>query len=356
MTIFITIISIFALIFLHELGHFLVAKKYGVRVDEFGLGIPPRAYGKKIGETVYSINWLPLGGFVKMHGENERADDERSFSSKPIYQRALIVFAGVAAFFVVAWLIFTTLSASGVNSVIAGGVDKGELFGGARVQVTGVMEESPALGAGVEVGDIIKKIEGEGVKSAVHVTELVNERRGEETIIIMQRDGELVELSIVPRENHAPEKGALGILMMEHFPVYLSPVIGAVMTYEVTAGVLGGFYTLISTLITGQDMPEGMELSGIVGIVGIGADVYEQGALDYLNFLGIITVSLAVLNLLPIPALDGGRLLFLLIEKVKGSPVSEKTEQILIGVSFIMLIILMLVVTYGDITRITSGG
>ncbi len=355
MNILIIIISIFTLILLHELGHFLLAKKFGVRVDEFGLGIPPRAYGKKIGETIYSINWLPLGGFVKLHGENERADDERSFSTKPIYQRALIVFAGVAAFFVIAFFIFSLLSFLGVHTIRGGDAPRGGIYQKGVVEIGMVVPDSPAEGAGLMKGDILLQIDGREVKETRETIGLIRERAGEEIEMIVKRGGEDYSFYLTPRTEHEEDQGAVGIVMNERFPFYYAPIMGAVMTYDMTANVLTGFYTMISTLITGRDLPEGMEVAGLVGIVGIGADVYDRGVVDFLYFLGAITVSLAVLNLLPIPALDGGRLLFLLIEKIKGGPVSEKVEQTLIAVSFLLLIGLMLIVTYGDVVKLINN-
>ncbi len=353
MTTVITIISIFALILLHELGHFLVAKKFDVRVDEFGLGLPPRAYGKKIGETIYSINWLPLGGFVKMHGENERADDERSFSAKPVYQRALIVFAGVAAFFVIAFFIFTTLSFYGVYRVPGDEREKG-FYAHMEVDATMVMEGSPGEEAGILNGDTILQINGENVKSASRAIAIIRAHGGEEIDITVRRDSQLLSLTAVPHKEASREAGSLGVVMNERLPAYYAPLVGATMTYDMTAGVLGGIATMITGLFSPDGLPDDMEVAGIVGIISIGADVYERGFVDYLYFMGVITVSLAVLNLLPIPALDGGRLVFLLAEKIKGKPVSENIEQILIGTSFVLLIILMIVVTYGDIIRLAS--
>lgn len=352
-TILIIIISLLTLIFFHELGHFLLAKKYGVRVDEFGIGLPPRMIGKKVGETIYSINWLPLGGFVKLHGEDEKADDERSFSTKPIYQRALIVFAGVAAFFVIAFLIFSLQSVVGVRSLVE--EDEAVLLGSEKVEImiTGISADSPAKEAGIRQGDVLLSVDDEEVVFLKGATELLAEKSGEETVIGVLRGKEEVFFTLTPRIDYPEGEGAVGIAMamttMKQYPAYYAPVRGAVMTGEMTYMVLRGFGTMIGSFISQSSLPPGMEVGGPVAIVNIGSGAFTRGLSDFLQFLGAITISLAVLNILPIPALDGGRLMFLLIEKIKGSPISEKIEYGLNAVFFFMLIGLMIFITFKDL-------
>jgi regulator of sigma E protease len=352
-TILIIILSLVILILLHELGHFFLAKKYGVRVDEFGIGIPPRLFGKKIGETLYSVNLLPLGGFVKLYGEDEKKDGDRSFSSKPIYQRALIVFGGVAAFFVIAFLIFSVQAVVGVRSVveeedvISGKIDN------TQIVITGVINDSPAREAGVKPGDVFLEIQGEEVKLLSEAQETIKERKGVETEMKFLRGEEEVSVTLTPREEYEEGEGAVGIAMaitaVKAYPLYYAPVQGAVMTGEMTYMVLSGFGTLLYSLVSGKALPPGMEIGGPVAIVNIGTGAFTRGATDFLQFLGAITISLAVLNILPIPALDGGRLVFLGIEKIKGSPLAEKVEYGLNAIFFLLLIGLMIFITFKDL-------
>ncbi len=355
MTILFIILTLLILITLHELGHFLVAKKYNVKVEEFGIGIPPRAWGKKIGETIYSINWIPLGGFVRMYGEEKKANDERSFSSKPVYQRALIVFAGIAAFFVIAFLVFSLYAFFGVRTLVTDGVI-GDDMKNPQVIVMETQENSPAKEAGIEMGDILLEIEGEKVESPEEVISFIEERKGEEINMLLDRRGKEVSTSFVLREESSEEEGLAGIAMVltaeKSYPFYYAPVKGAMLTGEVTFMVVKGFGSLLYSAVTATPLPPGMEVGGPVAIVDIGAGAFERGINDFLNFVGLITISLAIVNSLPIPALDGGRLLFLAIEKIKGVPVSEKLESAMISSSFVLLIALIIFITIRDIIHL----
>jgi len=352
-TVLIIILALVLLILFHELGHFLLAKKYGVKVEEFGIGIPPRAIGKKIGETIYSLNWIPLGGFVKLYGEDQRVDDERSFSSKPIYQRALILFGGIAAFFVIAFLIFTAQSIIGVKEAISEeDVLTGE-YSEVEVITTAVFDNSPAKEAGMRAGDVLLSVGGEEITFPKEATEAISEKKGEEVDIEIFRGGETVTLSLIPREDPPEDEGAIGIGMTlagkKQYPLYYAPIQGVLMTWQTTAMVLGGFYALFLSLIGSGALPAGMEVGGPVAIVGIGAGAVATGASEFLQFLGAITISLAVINGLPIPALDGGKLMFLLIEKIKGGPIPEKIEVGLNAIFFLALMGLMIFITFKDL-------
>ncbi len=351
MSIFIVIFSLVLLILIHELGHFIVAKKYGVRVDEFGVGIPPRLFGKKIGETLYSLNMLPLGGFVKLYGEDRAEEGDRSFSQKPIYQRALIIFAGVAAFFVMSAIIFSAVSFAGVRSVI--GDDAGSGWSGEQILIVEVSSSSPAEEAGILKGDVLAEINGKQVFLMNEVISLLSEKKGEEVEISVIREGEEVIFSLTPRTEYKEGEGSVGLGMVrtaeKRYPLYMAPIQGVLMTAEMSTAVVSGFYTMISSFITGKPLPSGMEVGGPVKIVEMGTTSLNRGFADYLYFIGVISVSLAVLNILPIPALDGGRLFFLGIEKIKGGAIPQKLEQGLNAFFFLLLITLMIFITFRDI-------
>jgi regulator of sigma E protease len=350
-TVLFIIFCLVILIVFHELGHFLMAKKFGVEVEEFGVGIPPRVFGKKIGETIYSLNWIPLGGFVKLHGEDEKIDDEKSFSTKPIYQRALIVSAGVVAFFIIAFFIFSLYFAIGVRVVVDENTNINEISN-PEIIITSTLKNSPAEEAGIKKGDKLLAIDGTATETFEDVEMLLKEKETEEVNIKINRNGEEIILSAFPRESEN-EEGALGIAMLmtaeKEYPLYRAPIEGAVMTWKMTSSVLKGFYLLFKSLFTSGAIPKGMEIGGPVAIVNFGADAFSRGLSDFLYFLGAITVSLAVLNILPIPALDGGRLVFLAIEKIKGGPIPEKLEYGLNAIFFVLLLCLMVLITFKDL-------
>jgi regulator of sigma E protease len=355
--ILIIVASIVALIFFHELGHFLFAKKYGVRVEEFGIGIPPRIFGKKIGETIYSLNLIPLGGFVKLFGEDTRIDDERSFSSKPIYQRAIILFAGVAAFFVIAFLIFSVYSVIGIRVPVE--EENIKMYANTEVFITEVIEKSPAAGAGILPGDVLLEINEEEIVKPSQAVLLIEEKKGEEIDVKVLRGQEEMLFSLIPRKEYTEKEGSLGLAMVitasQKYPLYYAPIQGAIMTGKTTYSIVSSMYNVIASSISGEDLPSGMRVGGPVAIVQFGRGAVSRGFADFLQFLGLITVSLAVLNILPIPALDGGRLLFLLIEKLKGGPLSEKVEYGLNAGFFLLLMGVLIAVTYSDIVLLIGN-
>ena len=201
LTIIIAFISLIALVILHELGHFLMAKKFGVKVEEFGIGYPPRIFGKKIGETIYSLNLLPLGGFVKIYGHEGEAKGPRSFRAKPIWQRALIILGGIISFWIIAAVILSVVMALGVPTVIE---DRESLnLIDPKVQVVAVALNSPAKEAGLEIGDIIRELKSQDSKfetnKVVEVQEFIEVNKGEEIILTIQRGGKIFDVSLTPR-------------------------------------------------------------------------------------------------------------------------------------------------------------
>ena len=340
MNVLIFIISLVLLITLHELGHFLFAKKFDVKVHEFGIGIPPRIIGKKIGETIYSINALPLGGFVRMLGEDEQVEDERSFSEKPIWQRAIILVAGVASFWLVAVLIFGVVAFGwGVMTEVPEEAEVDSFL------FVNFVEED--LENGFEIQDTIKQVNGREVvtvnefKEAVEGGEKVTIARGaEEKEIDISEMGNVAELIEVRR------------VAMERMNGLEAASFGVRQTVNVTRLQAGGLWMALRGAVTGEGLPEGMEIGGPVMIGDMATDALGRGVGDYLMFIGMIATILAFMNILPIPALDGGRLLFLAIEKVKGSPIPERVERNVNAAFFVLLIVLMIVITARDIYNI----
>lgn len=349
--VFILVLSV--LILSHEFGHFIVARKSGVKVEEFGFGLPPRIWGKKIGETIYSINALPFGGFVRLHGEQEETDEtnlRRSFLHKGKKVRALVSVAGVIMNFVLAIFIFAIVySFSGIPK------DTG------LIKILEVANDSPAAKAGIVVGDIITKINEETVYSSDDFVAKTADKKGVRTSYEIQRtvDGEQIlnTVFLVPRENPPEGEGAIGVVVttMEIYypPVWQRPFYG--MYYGFTDAVFWGKTIVmgLSDMVVGVFQGESVEgVSGPIGIYAITTEASKGGFLTLINFVGILSVNLAILNILPFPALDGGRLLFIGIETLTKKKVSTKTEAMINNIGFILLITLLLAITIGDIKKL----
>ncbi|UMX47492.1 MAG: site-2 protease family protein [Candidatus Nealsonbacteria bacterium DGGOD1a] len=359
-TILLVFFSLIGLITLHELGHFAFARKFGVKVEEFGMFLPPRIWGKKFGETLYSINWIPAGAFVKLQGEDSaEKDDPRSFGSKPIWQRALIIAAGVISFWLVAVVIYTFVFLSGAIEQ----VDDSDPAADAKVQIISISADSPAQAAGLQMGDIIvgvgRKDSGERlspVDKIGQVQEFAAERKGEEIAMEIRRAGQNLEVAITPRVDPPAGQGAMGIALIrtaqKTYTWWQAIGNGFLATWNMTIGVFDGWGQIISRLANNEGMPEGAQMVGPVGIMDMMAKQAEMGASYYLQFVAMISVYLAVFNALPIPALDGGRLMFLAVEAVRRRPVSEKIEQLLTMFFFAALMLFAIIVTVQDVRRL----
>lgn len=360
-TIFIAVATLVALMIIHELGHFVFAKKFGVEVEEFGLGLPPRIIGKKIGGTVYSLNLLPIGAFVKIKGEDGENNDPDSFSQKPIWQRAIILFAGVASFWVVSFIIFSILFFVGVPTAIHDEIDEdfsGRVIGSPRIMLVEIREDSPAEKAGLKMGDRITFLEKEDDRKEPEKVgefkDFVNSYKGEEIVLGVQRGSDLFDVSLVPRVSPPQGEGSLGVALTRvgvlSYPWYESPLRALETCVITTYSIIEGLSTVFLRLVRGE--PTEASVMGPVGIGGMISDQFDLGMNYFLQFIAIISLYLALFNFLPIPALDGGRLLFLGIEKVKGSSINKKIEQSVNGIFFLLLIGLMILVTVSDISKI----
>lgn len=348
--IIVSIVSLIILMVLHELGHFLVAKRFGVKVEEFGIGIPPRIFARKFGETVYSLNLLPIGAFVKIYGEDQKIEDKRSFSEKSIFQRALILLGGVFAFWIVAFVLLTFIAGMGIPT----SVDDDIYSPDARVMILGVEEGFPAEIAGIKAGDVLitlsSKKEQIIIERVSDVREFLNQNQGEEVAVLVKRGNLEKELSMISLE----EEGIMGVFLerteIKKYVWYQAPIQGALMTGRITANVVYFLGSSVKRVILRESLPPGVRMAGPVGIVrDVLAGALQVGLMDYLQVMVMISISLAIFNLLPIPALDGGRLLFLIIEKIKGKPINPKLEQNLIVLSFMMLIGIFFLVTFYEI-------
>ena len=363
MDILIFIVVIVALIVVHEFGHFVAAKLSGMRVDEFGLGYPPRALTlAKRGETLYTLNWLPFGGFVKIYGE-DGGSGSRAFSSKSRLAQAFMLIAGVAMNALFAYVLITGALITGTPRALA--PDELAIARNAELAVANVLPGSPAARAGLLAGDTILSSEDghflyAGVDPAAF-SKFVSDGQGNTTIALAVRhpssEEETVfarpEVGIVPSD---PSRAVLGVEVATIGVVSLSfteaATEGAVLTWSATILTAEGLWHFFSGVFTlSADLSQ---VAGPVGIVGIVGTASSQGFGNLLSLMAIISINLALINLIPVPALDGGRLLFVIIESVIRRPIKASVTHAVNALGFIFLILLMVVVTAHDIFRIVG--
>ncbi len=326
-----SIIFISILIIGHEFGHFFAAKAFKLRVEEFSLGFPPRIFSKKIGETKYSFNLLPFGGFVKIYGEEGSAalleEPERSFAHQPAWKRALIVLAGVIMNFLIGWLALSLVFSLGLPQ---------------RLLIEEVSPGSPAAEAGLRPGEEI-----EGFNSAQAFTGFVEANKGNPINI----NGE----TITPRANPPAGEGALGLKITEVGAPAENPLKSLGQGFIAALAIMGFIFKAIALFFVGIFTGNFTVLGEVAGPVGVFNLIGEAGKLGFvylINFLGLISLNLAAINLIPFPALDGGRLLFVGLEKLAGRPINKRWESLVNAVGLALLFTLMLVITFRDIMKL----
>ncbi len=353
---FIAVLAI--LILAHEFGHFIVAKLSGAKVEEFGIGFPPRIFGIKKGETVYSVNWIPFGGFVKILGEDDTDKQPGSFSSRPFYLRAAILFAGVFFNFLLAWFLLSSVYVIGAPTSVAPGTP------GSYVTILETQPGTPAEKAGLMPGDKILGLSFDGPEQNAEIVDIheveavqnfIEKHKGEEITVEYLRGNEHLSVNVVPDPNPPKGVGSLGIVMgnvgLVSQPFYKAVWEGLKDAVFVLKLIVITFWNLFVGLFTGANQLIS-QVRGPVGIVSMAGTIAQFGVVYVLQFMALLSLNLAILNLIPFPALDGGRLLFLVIETVKGSPVNQKVTRFLNMFGFLILIVLMLAVTYRDILRL----
>lgn len=363
------------LVLVHEAGHFFTAKSFGIKVEEFGFGFPPKIFGWKYGETEYTFNLLPLGGFVKIFGENieeadfvevgfldnekEKKDVSRSFVHQARWKQALVLIAGVVANFLLAWILFSVSFMSGLPTSVN---DKFSSYNLSDVNlvVVSVLPDSPAKLAGLETGDKIislksgKEILNENITTDNLKSFIVTHGKYEIEIGYMRGGDEVVKTTSLKPVLNKENKPSIGITMdqigMAKLPFFTALKEGMLLNLSMTKNTALGLYTLIKDGIRGEGSLGAV--TGPVGMVGIVGDAYDFGFVYLLSFAALISINLAIINILPFPALDGGRLLFLIIEKIKGSPLNPKIANRANMIGFSLLIIFMLFITYHDIVKL----
>lgn len=363
MSIILFFIILGVLVVSHEFGHFIVAKWSGMRVDEFGFGFPPRLFGIKKGETTYSINWIPFGGFVKIWGEDapenahELPEYSRSFAGKPKHLQAAVVAAGVFFNLLLAWLLISLGFMLGMPVSTSQ-----DTFGKAenpRVFITQVFKDSPAATAGLQPGDVItgigtqtNLIEAQEVQSFIASQTTPSSfpltySRGNESRTVMLE-------AVLKNDLGQP---AIGIALDSLGTVHLGPIqaiaSGLGLTIDLTKETALGLLDFVKNLFTERKPLEGV--SGPVGIIGLVGVSALFGFVHLLGLTAVISINLALMNMIPFPALDGGRFLFIIIEKIKGSPITPRIANSMNAAGFFALLALMVFITFHDVVNLITG-
>ncbi len=354
---FVLILSVLVLI--HEFGHFIVAKKLGIKVEEFGFGFPPKVVGYKHGETTYSINLLPFGGFVKLYGEDdagmgklsiktpgELKDVKRAFFARPAWQRAIIVLAGVIMNFLLAVVIISYLFAV-----------QGVAVPGKNIRLVEVIKNSPAASAGLLVGDRIIAVDGEKITDTSKFIKETRQNVGKSVVLTVSREGKTFSVQLTPRTKYPKNEGPMGIAIsnveIKKYTWYEAPVRGTYEALKFSYMIVKGLSDMVVNFALHGTKPTGV--AGPVGVAQLTGQAVNLGINATLWFMALLSLNLAVLNVLPIPALDGGRLFFILIELITRKKVHPKYESYAHAVGLAILLGFLVLVTIADILRLISG-
>jgi regulator of sigma E protease len=373
LTLLLFLLVLSTLVLIHELGHFLAARFFGVKAEEFGFGFPPRAIGfvkdkgkwkrvsgndtKEYANTIWSLNWLPLGGFVRMKGEEGLAMDNDSFNSKPKYARAIILAAGVIMNWFLACLILTVGLIAGVRGDLNGLPSYAQVSDRA-IEFVNVLPGSAAADADIRLGDHLLRVDGREATSVEQAQTVIKEEAARVDLmqVEVQRGNETKTLAVTPKLIESLGYKGIGVAMADtgkiSFPWYRAVPEGIALTARYTWLIVSGFFGLIHNIFVGKSV--GADVSGPVGIAVMTGKIAAQGIWPLLQFAALLSLNLAVINFLPIPALDGGRFLFLAIEAVRGKKASLKLEARIHQVGFFFLIGLVLLVTVRNLGQYGS--
>jgi len=340
MVILITIVIFGLLVFVHELGHFLAAKRSGIRVEEFSLGFGPKVFSVRRGDTNYGIRLFPLGGFVRMAGEGpEPVDDERAFNRKSVWQRMGVIAAGPLMNFLLAALMFSLL-------VFFTGIPTGAVS--STSEIGEIVLGEPADAAGLLPGDQIIAIDGSVVATWDELVSIISRNPGNSLDLTVRRDNQTINLAVTPKTKEGEERGWIGITPA--YEVRSPGVLEALLTgFKQMLYVTSYIFTQLVRMISRQAPADVTGPLGVAQIIGRAA---RLGFLYVLNIAAVINVNIGLFNLVPIPALDGSRLFFLLTEAVRGRPVDPEKENFFHLVGFALLMILAVFVLYRDAVRI----
>ncbi len=349
MTILIFILTLSILVLVHELGHFLMAKKMGVKVEEFGFGLPPKLLGIKKGETTYTINLLPIGGFVKLFGE-EYVEIEGSDRSRPVttnknrmfvnkkpWQKTLIILGGVIGNFLLGWFIFSFLVTQGIQVPIN------------KVTVDKVTKNSPAFVAGLKEKDIITNF-----TSSEQLIALTKKLAGKEIKLQILRGQKKLSINLIPRINPPKGQGPLGISISSYevkkYPWYTAPYYGLVEAFNITYKIASELGKMLFNLVSFKK--QSVDVAGPVGIANLAGQAASFGFNAFLQFLALLSLNLAIMNIFPFPALDGGRLIFVLYEGITKKKPNKNFEKYTNLIGFTVLLSLAALITINDVIKL----
>ena len=371
--IIIGLVVLVVLVVLHELGHAIAARRSGVVVEEFGIGFPPKAWAKKLKNGVlFSINWLPLGGFVKLQGENDAASKKGDYGAATFWQKTNILFAGVVVNWVTAVVLLAILAFIGIPKILP---DQFSMPGDTTVvtspvTVTQVVDGYPAQEAGVEAGDAIISVNGEPMDTTQELIDTTKDLRGETVSVVYERDGTEYTTEATLRDADDTVFGANLGQQEAIKATWSAPIVGVVTTAQFTwvtfqglgdilANFVGGFVGQLNPNEEGRQAAAeqleaaGANVTGPVGLLGVIFPAVSGAGLDQIIFLAaIISLSLAVMNVLPIPALDGGRWFVTMLFKVFKKPLTKEREEKIHGTGFAVLMVLFVVITVSDVFKI----
>lgn len=376
------LIILVLLVVIHELGHGIVARRNGVVVEEFGVGFPPRAWGRKLKQSVLgknvliSLNWLPLGGFVKLQGEHDSASGKGDYGAASYWQKTKILLAGVLMNWLTAIVLFTILAFVGLPKILPNqfSVPSDTVTSVEPLKIGQVEADSPAEKAGLQNGDEILLVGSQDIQSATELSEATAANKGKKVDITYSRGDREYTVPVTLRSENSPEKGFLGVRttqrMSEIRATWSAPIVGVVTTVQLTGETFSSLGKLVASLGEGigsrfstdeAARKSGDEafafasssVSGPVGILGVIFPQAQQAGLKWLVLLAaIISLSLAVMNVLPIPALDGGRWFTMTIFKLLKKPLTKEREEKIQMIGFMALLALIIVVTLTDVSKI----
>lgn len=353
-TVLIFLLILGLLVFVHELGHFLAARRCGVRVEEFAFGFRPRLFAKKIGETTYALNLIPLGGYVRMYGEDKREMGPRSYRSKTIGQRLFILVAGSGMNLLLGWLILSVLFVVGFQPLFPGVGSNPFVTERPTVTVKAVNANSPAAQADLKEGDQIVAVDGEAIGSDQEFIASVKEKLNQPVVLgIQPANGPDRDVTITPRTNPPAGEGALGVVIESKGQIrslwYKAPLAGLYETGRIIGLSVVGFVDFVKGLIVEQKVAE--NVTGLVG-VGVATGVLRHLGIIYLaQLVLLVSIGLGVVNLMPIMPLDGGHVAALAYEKIARRPLTEKQLGILVSAGLAFVFLMFVLVTYKDIVR-----